>query len=130
MAPSPIRLLLIWLAVYALPAPDAAAQAGDTTADGRLRALYTAEWTWRQREMARRNDEPGDAGADDHFPRVNAASQQARLAYWTRTLAALDSIPAAQLSPDEQVNAAVFRTSIRALATDVRFRTYEAPFNG
>ena len=27
------------------------------------------------------------------------------------------------------MNAQVFRTSIRALANDVRFRTYEAPFN-
>ena len=130
MAHSPlIRSLVIWLAACALVAPDAAAQARDTTADGRLRALYTAEWTWRQREMARRNDEPGDAGAADHFPRVDAASQQARLAYWTRTLAALDSIPVDELSPDERVNAAVFRTSIIALANDVRFRTYEAPFN-
>ena len=46
------------------------------SADGRLRALYTAEWTWRQQEMARRSDAPGDAGAADHFPKVDAASQQ------------------------------------------------------
>ena len=130
MSSSPfIRSLLTCVVVCAMAASAATAQPADTTADGRLRALYTAEWTWRQREMARRNDEPGDAGADDHFPRVDAASQQARLAYWTRTLAALDSIPVAGLSPDEQVNAAVFRTSISALANDVRFRNYEAPFN-
>ena len=59
---------------------------------------------------------------------MDAASQQARLAYWTRTLATLDSIPLAQLSPEERINAQVFRTSIRALANDVRFKTYEAPF--
>ena len=41
----------------------------------------------------------------------------------------LDAIPFDQLSPEEKVNAQVFRTSIRALANDVRFRTYEAPFN-
>jgi uncharacterized protein (DUF885 family) len=98
-------------------------------ADARLRALYTAEWTWRQREMARRSDAPGDAGASDRFPRVDAASQQARLAYWTRALATLDSIPFAQLSPEEQVNAQVFGVSVRALANDVRYKTYEAPFN-
>lgn len=99
------------------------------SADIRLRALYTAEWTWRQQEMARRSDEPGDASASDHFPRVDATTQQARLARWTRSLATLDSIPFAQLSPDEKVNALVFGTSIRALANDVKFRTYEAPFN-
>ncbi len=124
-----IRTFPIALAICAVAAPEARAQTRDTTADGRLRALYTAEWSWRQREMARRNDEPGDAGADDHFPRVDAASQGARLAYWTRVIATLDSIPTARLSPDEQVNAEVFRTSIRALSNEVRFRTYEAPFN-
>jgi uncharacterized protein (DUF885 family) len=79
--------------------------------------------------MARRSDEPGEAGASDHFPRVDAATQQARLAYWTRALATLDSIPLAQLSAEEKVNAQVFGTSIRALANDVKYRTYEAPFN-
>ena len=65
----------------------------------------------------------------DRFPKVDAASQQARLAYWTRALATLDGIPFDQLSPEEKVNAQVFRTSVRALANDVRFQTYEAPFN-
>ena len=54
------------------------------SADARLRSLYTEEWTWRQQELGR-----GAAG--DRFPRVDAASQQARLAYWTRTLATLDT---------------------------------------
>jgi uncharacterized protein (DUF885 family) len=122
----------MWLALCAvLPFQRAAAQTprDATSADARLRALYTAEWTWRQREMARRNDEPGEAGASDRFPRVDAATQQARLAYWTRALATLDSIPFAQLSPEEKVNAQVFATSIRALANDVKYRNYEAPFN-
>jgi uncharacterized protein (DUF885 family) len=79
--------------------------------------------------MARRSDEPGDAGASDHFPKVDAASQQARLAYWTKALTTLDSIPFDELSPEEKVNAQIFRTSIGELATDVKFRTYEAPFN-
>jgi len=124
--------LVAGLALCALiPLSGTAAQSPRiiTSADARLRALYTAEWTWRQREMARRSDEPGEAGASNRFPRVDAASQQARLAYWTRALAALDSIPFAQLSPEEKINAQVFRTSVRALANDVTFRTYEAPFN-
>ncbi len=99
-------------------APSAQTPGGPTSADARLRALYTDEWTWRQQWQ------PGD-----RFPSVDAASQQARLAYWTKTLAALDGIAFDQLSPEERVNAEVFRTSIRALATDVKFRTYEAPFN-
>ena len=71
----------------------------------------------------------GRAGASDRFPRVDAASQQARLEYWTRALKTLDSIPIDQLSPEEKINAQIFRTSIQALASDVKYRTYEAPFN-
>ena len=34
-----------------------------------------------------------------------------------------------QLSSEEHINAQIFRTSLRALASDVQYRTYEAPFN-
>jgi uncharacterized protein (DUF885 family) len=114
----PLLLLL-------LPLSPAAAQT-NASADERLRALYTAEWNWRQRELAQR-DATGETPA--HFPRVDAATQQARLGYWTRALATLDSIPLDRLTPEERVNAIVFRTAIRALANDVRFKIYEAPFN-
>jgi uncharacterized protein (DUF885 family) len=99
------------------------------SADARLRALYTEEWNWRRREFARAGDQQGGEDASDRFPKVDAASQQARLAYWTKTLATLDTIPFDQLSAEEKVNAQVFRTSILALANDIKFRTYEAPFN-
>ena len=100
---------------------SAQSQPAPSSADARLRALYTEEWNWRQQEFGR--------GTGDRFPRVDAASQQARLAYWTRTLATLDTIPVDQLSAEEKINAQIFRTSLRALASDVRYRTYEAPFN-
>ena len=92
----------------------------DASADSRLRALYTAEWNWRQQEFGR---------GSDRFPRVDAASQQARMAYWTKALATLDTIPFDQLSAEEAINAEIFRTSLRALVSDVKYRTYEAPFN-
>jgi uncharacterized protein (DUF885 family) len=102
---------------------------GTSVVDARLRALYTAEWQWRQQEMARVSDAPGDAGAAAHLPKVDAASQARRYAYWQRTLAALDSIPLDQLSPEERINAQVLGTSLRALANDVKYKTYEAPLN-
>lgn len=86
------------------------------------RALYTEEWNWRRQELERTGDQPGEGGVADRLPRVDAASQQARLTYWTRALATLDSIPYGELSPEEQVNAQVLRASIRAIADDVRFR--------
>jgi uncharacterized protein (DUF885 family) len=121
-----MRGSISWLAILVfVSVSEVAAQAGGA-ADARLRALYTAEWTWRQNELAQGSGGESFLG---HFPRVDAASQQARLAYWTRVLAALDSIPLAQLSPEERINAHVFRTSVQALANEVRFKTYEAPFN-
>ena len=135
MSTSPrVRAGVAALTIIALaPAASAAAQgttarADATSAGAQLRALYTAEWTWRQRELGRA-DGPRDGGGATTFARVDAATQQARLAYWTRALATLDSIPLARLSPEERINAEVFRFSVKALADDVRFRTYEAPFN-
>ncbi|HXW07454.1 MAG TPA: DUF885 family protein [Vicinamibacterales bacterium] len=132
MSTSLVRILLTSLVLcsaFVILAATTETQRDPGSADARLRALYTDEWTWRQRELARRGDQPGGAGASDRFPRVDAASQQARLAYWTRTLTTLDTIPFDELSAEEKVNAQVFRASLRALANDVRFRTYEAPFN-
>jgi uncharacterized protein (DUF885 family) len=120
------RFVIAILGVFVTGRP---AHSQGTNADARLRALYTAEWQWRQQEMARASDAPGDAGAADHHPRVDAASQARRHAYWQRTLASLDSIPLDQLSPEERINAQVFGTSIRALANEVKFRTHEAPLN-
>jgi uncharacterized protein (DUF885 family) len=119
---------VVWaILTIVLNGKPAAAQ--NTTADARLRALYTAEWQWRQQEMARASDAPGDAGAAARLPKVDAASQARRYAYWQRTLAALDSIPLDQLSAEERINAQVLGTSLRALANDVKYRTYEAPLN-
>ncbi len=101
----------------------AQAQPGTPSADERLRALYTDEWNWREKELLR------GGGASDRFPRVDAASQQARLEYWSRALATLDTIPFDQLSAEEKINAQIFRTSLRELISDVKYRTYEAPFN-
>jgi uncharacterized protein (DUF885 family) len=109
---------VIWCAPLA-----AHSQPDSSTADARLRALYTDEWEWREKELLR------GGGTSDRFPRVDAASQQARLAHWTKTLAALDAIPFDRLSAEEKINAQIFRTSLRGLASDVHYRTYEAPFN-
>ena len=115
-------MLVGLLITAALSSPSSAQTPTDASADARLRALYTEEWSWRQQELGR-------GAASDRFPRVDAASQQARLAYWTRTLATLDTIPFDQLSAEEKINAQIFRTSLRALASDVQYKTYEAPFN-
>jgi uncharacterized protein (DUF885 family) len=119
------RAALACFLFVAAPAsqPAIAQSQADGSADARLRALYTEEWEWRGKEMLR------GGAANDRFPRVDAASQQARLDYWTKTLAALDAVPFDQLSAEEKINAQIFRTSLRELVSDVQYRTYEAPFN-
>ena len=132
MSRSPARrlALLVACSVTLFAAVGCQQQAGGASdsPDARLRALYTAEWNWRLNEMAR-TDQPGEAGRTNRLARVDAATQESRLAYWTRVLAQLDSIPFDRLSAEERVNGQVFRTSITELANDVRFKTYEMPFN-
>lgn len=117
--PFPRHVTIPAVASLAILSAQANAQV-PSSADDRLRAIYNTEWAWRQKELGR--DLPG-------FARVDAATQQARLAYWTRALAQLDSIPYAELSPEEKINAEVFRYSVRGMVDDIRFKTYEAPFN-
>ncbi len=132
MSRPPHRIALALLGLSAILASSSAVvrtEQDANPADARLRALYTEEWTWRQRELARSGDRPGGESTSDRFARVDAGSQQARLDYWTKALATLETIPFDELSPEEQVNAQIFRASVRALANEARFKTYEAPFN-
>jgi uncharacterized protein (DUF885 family) len=125
------RLFLASLAAttaICAPAVAQAQQSAPSSADQRLRDLYNAEWQWRLEQSARLEG-TGAESLDDHLPRVDAATQQARLAYWTNVLAQLDAIPVAELSPEEKINAAVFRASIEGFVSDLRFKGYEAPFN-
>ena len=53
------RCLLTCLVLCAaLSSPAAQTPPDAASADARLRALYTEEWKWRQKEMARRSDSP------------------------------------------------------------------------
>jgi uncharacterized protein (DUF885 family) len=109
-------------AVMAQPAPAAAPQ----SADARLKALYDAEYQWRLNEQERG---PGRGAQGDRLPRVDAKSQARRLAYWEQVLKDLDAIPFDQLSPQEKINAQVFRTMIDIQANEGRWKLYEIPFN-
>ncbi|GAO39815.1 hypothetical protein SCH01S_39_01000 [Sphingomonas changbaiensis NBRC 104936] len=125
---SALALAAIATAPAVAQTPPAAAPAAQS-ADARLRALYDAEWAWRQKEFARESGDAARGASSDHFPRVDAATQEARQKYWRNTLAELDKIPVDQLSHDEQINAAVFRTSLEAFVSEGKFRTWEMPFN-
>jgi uncharacterized protein (DUF885 family) len=98
-----------------------------STADARFRAIYTAEWTWRKDQFA--EDEDAQKRVQSHLPKVDPASQAARLRMWQDVLQKLDAIPRAQLSAAEQLNYDIYRPQIQTLIAGQQFRDYEMPAN-
>ncbi|WP_235977412.1 DUF885 domain-containing protein [Sandaracinobacteroides hominis] len=121
-------MLLLSSAPVALAAPTGGAAAEAGTADSRLKALYAAEFAWRRAEEGRLPGF-GPESMGDRLPRVDPKSQAARLAYWQDVLKQLDAIPLDQLSPEERVNAQVFRSMVETSASEIRWKQYEIPFN-
>ena len=117
------RLMLFGL-VLALPHP---ALAKDTAEDTRFKAIYTAEWAWRARELP--DDTDADGPPSPHLPDVSPAAQARRLAHWQQVSAALDHIAPARLNPTARENYAVYRYQIATLIAQQRARDYEMPAN-
>ena len=117
--------LLFSASGYAIAAEQVTAAESSASADARLKALYDAEWQWRTQEFGK--DQDGEGGGP-HMPHVDPASQQRRYAYWSNALRQLDAIPVNELSPEERINAEVFRAALEGFITEQRFREYENPF--
>lgn len=97
-------------------------------ADAKFRALYQAEWKWRLKQ--RLEDEEDDVhGVRPSLPKVDAAIQQARLAYWQNIMKQLDGMTPGSLSAPERINYLVYRAQIAAMIDNQRFREYEKPLN-
>src|SRR4051794_5150796 len=111
----------------AFAAQTQAATAG--TADARLKALYDSYASWDAAESGMTVDSRGDFKPTGHLPHVDAAAQLRHAAHLQQLLDQLNAIPQAQLSDDEKVNAAIFRTVLENHISDVGFRTWEMPFN-
>jgi uncharacterized protein (DUF885 family) len=125
----PLRVLLLsaMIAAAASTSADTAPVSAQSAADAKFTALYAREWKWRQRQFA--GDEDDTSRVDDRMPDVSAAAQEARLKYWTEVMGELDAIAPASLSPDQQVNYAVYHSQIDALIAEQKFRDYEKPLN-
>jgi uncharacterized protein (DUF885 family) len=96
-------------------------------ADAALRAVYTAEWHWRENELP--DDEDSQKSVQDHLPSVTAAAEETRLHHWEDVLRELDGIDHNALSSAEQLNYDVYRPQIEALIASQRFRDFEMPAN-
>jgi uncharacterized protein (DUF885 family) len=115
-----LAALMIAVAAPAVAAPG--------PADAKFMALYEKEWSWRQDELAR-SDGPEDDTLAPRLPKVDAASQAKRLAYWQDVRKQLDAISEKDLSPEQVVNYRVYRDQVDVLINQQRFHEYEKPFN-
>ena len=113
----------------AQPAPVRAVQPAPNAADARLRLLYDGYAAWDAKESEYFEDARGETKPTAHLQHVDEASQLRRSAHLRGLLDQLNAIPAQQLSPEEQVNAAVFRTILENAIGEARFRQWEMPFN-
>lgn len=118
-------LALSVLPLGATATAQVTAEVGNT-ADQALQALYTSEWEWRQQELAIGEGGSRGPGAD-RLAKVDPESQARRLAYWQKTLAMLDTIDVDRLSPEERINASVFRHSIESFIARGKAQDYQAP---
>lgn len=123
----------VLLGTTALCSPAVAAPAAGTlaktAADARLKALYDAYADWDAKESGQYWDPKGELQQTGYLPHVDAASQLRREAHVVDALKQLNAIPANQLSSNERVNAAVFRTMLENQLSEYKFRTWEMPFN-
>src|ERR1700761_2012627 len=97
------------------------------SADARLQTIYQDEWAWREEQFP--DGEDAQKRIQDHLPKVDAASQEKRLAMWQDVLKKLDAVPRAGLSPAEQLNHDIYPPQIEALVAEQKFREYEMPAN-
>jgi uncharacterized protein (DUF885 family) len=116
--------MILGASVMAVPtygAPRAASP------DARFKAIYTAEYAWRQRIQGPGEDSPRDKAL--RLPDVGPAIQAAKLARWTQVSAQLVAIRPQTLSPAARIDYAVYKGQIDALLAEQRYRDYEKPLN-
>lgn len=119
-----MKPLLAVLLLTALPLAEAA-----SSADARFKAIYEQEWKWRQAQSGSADEDGDSSGSKRKLPDVDAKTQNERLKVWDGVLADLDKLDVKALSPADKINYAVYRPQVEALASEIRFGAYEAPFN-
>ncbi len=104
-----------------------AARAAEVDADAAFRAIYQAEWAWRQTQWP--NDDDATQPVQAHLPRADSTTEGVRRTYLEGVLRQLDAIPRDRLSPAERINYDVYRPEIVADVANYRLRDYEMPAN-
>ncbi len=98
------------------------------TADDAFKAIYSAEWAWRTGQP-QPDGKPSPPPDNSRLDTVDAKSQQQRLDYWQQVMKKLDALQVDELSPDNQVNYAVYHRQIANRIADQKFKQWQMPFN-
>lgn len=131
------KLLLAASAVWILSAQNfpamalevQATPAAQADANARLKALYEADWDYGQALYGVQKLADGTYSPRNRLGSVDPVSQQAQIEHSKAMLAQLDTIAVAELSEDERINAAVFRTNLEHTLIEGQARQWEMPFN-
>ena len=121
-----IRFAATLLALALSGAALAESPAADT-ADARFRALYEREWDWRQREYPQFATYTGNHRGDGELGHVDEASQQRRLKDLEAFQRELEAIAPDRLSPQGQVDYAIYREQLANAIGGIRVRGYLLP---
>lgn len=101
-----------------------------TPMDQRFKAIYEAEWKWRNSEGPTEGDEsPQEDDAPTTWARVDPAWQAERLAYLKNVVVQLNTLNPSAMSPAERVNLQIYKFQIGVVISRLEFRDYEKPLN-
>ncbi|HEV7670363.1 MAG TPA: DUF885 domain-containing protein [Thermoanaerobaculia bacterium] len=120
-----------FLALYLLAALLAplTARAADSNPEAKLHDLFDREWEWRLKEDPEFATSVGRHEYDDRLTRVSPEDLARRAEGTKGFLAELKGIDPAQLSPDDQTSAEVFRRQLEMRLADFELGDEEMPFN-
>jgi uncharacterized protein (DUF885 family) len=107
------------------------ANAVKSAPDNRFKVLYTQEWSWREGQRLEEDEDQTAAHNEirSQLARVDAATQQARLAHWSAVMKQLETIQPESLRPAERTNYSIYKAQIQVLINRQKFREYEKPLN-
>ena len=124
-----LALTLLMTAPVAAQAatPPAAKTKSVRTVEAAFRTLSESEYAWRKTLNGPDEDAPTSQNAT--LPDVGPAAQAAMTKRWTETMAALDRIDPAKMSPQARDDYTVYRGQISALLAEQQYREFEKPLN-
>ena len=114
----PILLLLAWCATPAWAGHE----------DQKFKAIYTAEWAWRE-SLSASGEDVSSTVISAHLPDISPVAQAQRQTYWESVKTRLKSVKRLHLSAQNLRNFDVYNAQIDALLDAQRFRDYEMPVN-